>query len=93
MLEFQLGLQMQLNVSFLLVNMMAFLIIYSVLLKYYVLLCCYGIVTIYTYRHSLIPRPRQAFRRFQYGKVGGAWERGYVYIALVMLISNFYEKC
>ena len=26
---------------------------------------------------SLVPRPRPAFRRLQYGKLGGAWEQGY----------------
>ena len=27
--------------------------------------------------YSLISRPRPAFRRLQYGKLGGAWEQGY----------------
>ena len=34
---------------------------------------------------SLVPRPRLAFRRLQYGnsdeKLGGAWERGYMVAA------------
>ena len=37
---------------------------------------------LYTYRHSLIPRP---FRHFQYEKVDQAWEQGYVYIHISVL--------
>ena len=27
--------------------------------------------------YSLVPRPHPAFHCLQYGKLGGAWERGY----------------
>ena len=27
--------------------------------------------------YSLVPRPCPPFRHLQYGKLGGAWERGY----------------
>ena len=36
-----------------------------------------GVVNLMCRRLSLVPRPRPAFRHFQYGKLGGAWERGY----------------
>ena len=48
------------------------------------------ISVLFSHTQSLVPRPRPAFRRLQYGKLGRAWERGYTVIITGKRTYNIY---